>query len=100
MKKILVTLLSAALLATTAVFGQPAQPLRSPTSAAPRNSQPQDQNLVRFDLNFPGGTPRQLVEGIEKASGRPLNAIIPDEDANLKLPQLKMKSVKIGRAHV
>jgi len=93
MKKILITLLSAALLATTAVFGQPAQPLRSPTSAGSRNSQPQDQNLVRFDLNFPGGTPRQLVEAIEKASGRPLNAIIPDEEANLKLPQLKMRSV-------
>src|SRR5207247_7598239 len=43
----------------------------------------------------PRGTPRQLVEAIEKASGKPLNAVIPDEDAGLRLPALKMRAVNV-----
>ncbi|PYK59482.1 MAG: hypothetical protein DME21_13110 [Verrucomicrobia bacterium] len=90
MKKTLIRLLSAVLLATTEVFGQPAQQRPQGTPAATQNVAPPDPNLVQFDLNFPGGTPRQLVEAIEKASGKPLNAVIPDEDADLHLPPLKM----------
>ena len=52
-----------------------------------------DSNLTRFDLNFPGGTPKELVEAIEKTSGKPLNAIIPDELAKMRLPALKMNAV-------
>ena len=48
-----------------------------------------------FDLDFPGGTPGQLVEAIRKASGGPLNAIIPDEYAQQRLPALKMKGVNV-----
>jgi hypothetical protein len=53
--------------------------------------------LTKFDLNFPGGTPKELVAAIEKAMNKPLNAIIPDEDANTKLPALKMNDVDVVR---
>jgi len=46
-------------------------------------------------LNFPGGTPKELVTAIEKASGKPLNAIIPDEFASMRLPALKMNAVTV-----
>jgi len=51
--------------------------------------------LTSFDLDFPGGTPRDLVAAIRKASGIPLNAIVPDEFANTQLPGLKMKDVNV-----
>lgn len=51
--------------------------------------------LTKFTLDFPGGTPKQLVVAIEKAMNRPLNAIIPPEHADLKLPPLKMSNVDV-----
>ena len=66
----------------TPVFGQPTP---SKTNSAP--------TLTNFNLNFPGGTPAQLVKAIEKATGKPLNAIIPDKDADVQLPPLKMNDV-------
>ncbi|MBI2948759.1 MAG: hypothetical protein HYY23_14060 [Verrucomicrobia bacterium] len=68
-------------------------------------------NLTKFDLDFPGGTPEDLVRAIEKASGRPLNAIIPKEYESplehfspgrtnippLILPALKMKRVDVAQ---
>ena len=89
MKKIIVLLIGGALLSSVLAFGQPG---RLPPGPFAVNPAP-DQNLVRFDLDFPGGTPRQLVEAIEKGSGRPLNAIISDEYADFRLPPLKMRSV-------
>ena len=53
--------------------------------------------LTKFNLDFPGGTPKELVAAIEKAMGKPLNAIVPDEFANTKLPALKMNSVNVGQ---
>jgi hypothetical protein len=49
--------------------------------------------LTKFNLDFPGGTPRELVAAIQRATGKPLNAIIPDEDAHMQLPPLKMNNV-------
>ena len=51
--------------------------------------------LIRFNLDFPGCTPRELVAAIAKATGRPLNAIVKDEFANTKLPALKMTGVTV-----
>jgi len=52
-------------------------------------------NLTRFNLDFSGGTPAELVKAIEKATGKPLNTIIADEDANVQLPPLKMNHVDV-----
>lgn len=51
--------------------------------------------LIHFDLDFAGGTPRQLVEAIEKASGHPLNVVIPTIYADNLLPPLKMRQVDV-----
>jgi hypothetical protein len=89
-KNIIIPLLAGALWAFPSVFGQPAQQRPQPAAASA-----QIPDLVRFDLDFPGGTPRQLVEAIEKASGKPLNAVVPDEDADLRLPALRLRAVTV-----
>jgi hypothetical protein len=76
-----------------AVPQQPQLPLRPGTPAPGQRS----DELTRFDLDFPGGTPRQLVSAIQKAMGRPLNAVVPDEFADTKLPALKMNSVNANQ---
>ena len=53
--------------------------------------------LAKFNLDFPGGTPAQLVKAIEKATGKPLNAIIPIEYVGEQLPPLKMSNVDVPR---
>ncbi len=50
-------------------------------------------NLTTFNLDFPGGTPAELVTAIEKAIDKPLNAIIPTADTDIQLPPLKMNDV-------
>src|SRR5690348_16597387 len=55
--------------------------------------QPTKSALTKFNLDFRGGTPADLVKAIEKESGNPLNAIIPTEDVNIELPPLKMNNV-------
>ena len=52
-----------------------------------------EKTLTKFSLDFPGGTPQQLVTAIEKATGKPLNAIISTENAGFNLPPLKMNNV-------
>jgi len=91
MKKLILVL-------TIATFGTcllnaqlPGLPARPP-SPAPGSVAP---GLTHFDLDFNGGPPGELVKAIEKASGKPLNAIIPPEDENLGIPPLKMKSVTV-----
>jgi len=58
---------------------------------------PESLALTKFDLDFRGGTPRQLASAIEKAMGRPLNVIVPDEFADTKLPALKMNGVDVSQ---
>lgn len=51
----------------------------------------------RFDLDFRGGTPQELVDAIGKARSKPVNAIIPDDVANTMLPAMKLKEVTVPR---
>jgi hypothetical protein len=110
-------LLAASLLALnlTPVSGQPAanppQPMPLPRLPSPppgatfqqrlqtieRAAAPQTEapELTKFNLDFPGGWPKELVAAIEKAMGKPLNAIIPTEDADLQMPPLKMNAVVV-----
>src|SRR6185369_2759 len=53
--------------------------------------------LTKFSLDFPGGSPKQLVATIERAMGKPLNAIIPPEHTDVKLPPLKMNNVDVDQ---
>ena len=74
---------------SSGTFNQRLQTIIS-RDAASQNPAP---NLTKFNLDFPGGTPKELVGAIEKAMGKPLNAIIPTEDADLQMPPLKMNDV-------
>jgi hypothetical protein len=65
----------------------------APSTAVTIPAQRPEQKFTAFDLDFPGGTPAQLVAAIEKATGRTLNVIIPTEYADAKLPPMKMKNV-------
>ena len=55
------------------------------------------EGLPRFDLDFPGGTPRELVKAIEKATGKPLNAVIRAEDADVKMAAISVKNVNVAQ---
>ncbi|MBL9169910.1 MAG: hypothetical protein JNN07_19395 [Verrucomicrobiales bacterium] len=91
MKKTLAIVLLSCALSALQTFGQLAGPRPSASS-----NESASTNLVRFDLDFPGGTPSDLVDAIQKQSGRPLNAIIPDECLDEKLPALKMRSITVA----
>ncbi len=67
------------------------------TTVGPRVANTEPGALTKFKLDFPGGTPGELVAAIEKAAGRPLNVIIPIEFANTELPALKMTGVNVAQ---
>lgn len=106
MKKSILLAASLLALTLTPVFGQP-----NPNGTLPPGPTYQqrlnaiinpatgaiESALTKFNLDFPGGTPKELVAAIEKAMKKPLNAIIPDENANMKIPALKMSNVDVPR---
>ena len=72
------------------------QPSAPPTFSPPwplRSSQP--SQLTKFDLDFKGGTPKELAEAISKSMGRPLNVIIPDEYQDTQMPALKLTEITV-----
>jgi hypothetical protein len=97
MKSCLKMLSSLALAASGLVganlFGQPGTPLPPPlrTIARPGTG----EVLTKFDLDFPGGSPKDLVTAIQKAMGRQLNVIIPEDTGPVKLPALKMEHIDV-----
>jgi len=56
---------------------------------------PDNPKLQGFDLNFPGGSPEALVAAIEKATRKPLNAIVPSEERNVQLLPMKLTNVTV-----
>lgn len=82
MKTILHLLASLALLACGPAFAQSAEKTPAPA-----------RQLTKFNLDFPGGTPGALAAAIQKALGRPLNVLVPADDASYLLPPLKMNGV-------
>ena len=88
MKKPLYVILWLTALAVTPAFSQGTAMPQLQTNAA---------TLTKFDLDFPGGTPNELVAAIQKSMGRPLNAIVPTEYASVKLPSLKMRGVDVAQ---
>lgn len=110
MKQILYVAVGLITLNCTSGFGQPAPPVsRMPPAPnegviGPKYYVPDNYILVRatnslpkFDMDFPGGTPVQLVRAIEKASGKPLNAVIPDDCTDLKMPAFSVKNVTVAQ---
>ena len=81
-----------------------AQPSPSPSSMPPAEKDAGDyvwvkvtNSLPKFDLDFPGGTPKDLVKAIKKATDKPLNAVIPDDCADLKISAISVKNVTVAQ---
>src|SRR5690242_14620396 len=64
--------------------------------ADPNRGSERESHLTRFDLDFAGGTPNDLVRAIEKATGKPLNIVIPTGAADVPLPPLKMRGITVA----
>jgi len=99
MKKYLLLLLCGSMLSFNLAFAQPGT---YPSSMPPTEKDLGDYILVRatnsltkFDLDFPGGAPKDLVKAIEKATGKPLNTIISDGYEDLKFPAVSVKNVTV-----
>ena len=92
MRPFIVTLLAGAL--TLTGFTQNAANSQRGVVKPPSAATELAEDLPRFDLAFPGGTPQELVDAIQKEITI-LNAIIPAEHKNVKLPPMKMKSVNV-----
>jgi hypothetical protein len=95
MKRNIPLCLGSFLLATQlAIAQQPTLSYPTPGTPVPANAAPEPA-LPKFDLDFEGGTPADLVRVIEKASGKALNAIVPIEFAKVPLPALRMRAVTV-----
>jgi hypothetical protein len=88
MKKHALIILGVILFAQLALAQNPT-PQTALKPAAPQ------QDELRFDLDFPGGTPVELIRAIEKASGQSLNVIVHDDSASVQLPALKMRNASL-----
>jgi hypothetical protein len=77
------------------VFSQSPQnkPAGGGFAGVPQNAAP---DLPRFDLDFAGGTPQQLVDTIKERIGT-LNAIIPVQHKDVHIPPLKMRQVNAAQ---
>jgi hypothetical protein len=102
MKKYLLLLLGGPILSFNLAFAQPVNlsGLSSPMPPAEKDSGDyiwvRTTNLLtKFDLDFTGGTPQDLVKAIEKATHKTLNVIIPEENADLKIPAVSVKNVTV-----
>jgi hypothetical protein len=66
------------------------------TPGMPKSTQGTEQsNWQKFDFDFAGGSPRDLVSDIEKATGKPLNVIISKEDETVEISALKFKGITV-----
>jgi hypothetical protein len=68
-----------------------------PTTNEAKLQERPPETLTKFDLDFKGGQPKDLIAAVQKATGKPMNAIIPDEYANVTIPELKMKNVNAAQ---
>jgi hypothetical protein len=79
-------------LATHCAFAEDQPPFTLP-SRSPQTQGTEHSTWQKFDLEFPGGSPSDLVSAIEKATGKPLNVIISKDDEKVEIPALKFKNI-------
>ena len=95
---LLKTTIAAALIAVSHAQTPRSQNAETPGLQAPApkaaTTPSAESQLARFDLDFPGGKPNDLVQAIQKKIGV-LNAIVPSEHENEVLPPLQMRNVNV-----
>jgi len=97
MKTTLATIILAVFAMTLAALGQDGlanAPAKTPQSL-PQVFR-EHPGLTRFNLEFPGGNPRDLVNAIEAATDKPLNVIMREEDTEVSIPPFTLKSVTVA----
>jgi hypothetical protein len=72
---------------------QPDQSRNQSNVAAPAPS----AELPTFTIDFPGGTPGDLVEQMAKATGSRPNMIIPAYVADVQIPKFKLQNVTVSQ---
>ena len=84
---------TAAMAADAAASGQNerALPPQTQTAAASEPS---------FDLDFPGGSVTDLLQAIEKSSGRVPNVIVGDAADKVKIPPLRVRRIKLSELFI
>src|SRR5947207_3283446 len=100
MKKPFLLLLTVSLLASIPVVAQNltvGRPLPgNGTLVMNRPGEPGAPVLPRFDLDFPGGTPAQLIKAIEKTPGGHVNLVVSEENSDFHLPAVSVKNVTVS----
>jgi hypothetical protein len=108
-----ISILGFASLAVPLLADEPAQPGAKPAAAAQNLVQAAaiaTDNLPRFDLDFHGGSPKDLVGAINEAlSEKPgllkadgalakstINVIIPDDSQEIRLPAMSLKNISVS----
>jgi len=94
-KLVLNTLICSALAAQVACAEDQSTTSANPPPKSPQASGTEQFTWQKFDLDFPGGSPRDLVSAVEKASGKPVNALIPKDDETVGIPAMKFKAITI-----
>jgi hypothetical protein len=70
------------------VNGQVAAKTKEPSQVAVQ--------LPRFDLDFPGGNPKELVDALNQPLMGKLNVIIPEDANDVAIPAMKLKDVNVN----
>lgn len=97
MKRYLLLLISGSLLSLNTAFTQPLVGLSASSVPEGYALVKVTNSLPRFDLDFPGGTPKDLVKAVEKALGKSINTVIPDDCADLKISAVSVKNVTVAQ---
>jgi hypothetical protein len=72
------------------------QPGRAENPPPQLPSQTREQSTWQtFDLDFPGGSPHDLVSAIERATGKPLNVLVPKDGESVEIPAMKFKAITV-----
>ena len=78
---------------------QPEAPPTFPPGRPGSTAQPagggQQISWQKFDLDFRGGAPRELISAIERATSKQLNVIIPKDEEKIEIPSMTFKSVTV-----
>ncbi len=78
---------------------QPAPPVPTRSASAfvdpATGLPPKALDLIRFGLDFPGGSPAEFIAAVSQARGREVNAIIPQDYEDTRLPAMRVKDVNI-----
>lgn len=94
-KLVLSALLCSALAAQIARAEDQPTTTANPPSKSPQTQGTEQSTWQKFDLDFPGGSPRDLVSAIEKATSKSLNVFIPKDGESVEIPAMKFKAITV-----